>query len=108
MNLCKNGAVLAATSVAPGGVEWQDPCSFVGLLLEHEVERHGSDIMERPVFGCCGEALGVAITKLSVVASSDRAVDATTCIARPSGPRTSGAPLGGLVYSGVWLLGEPS
>ncbi len=58
----RSGAVLAATSVAPGGVEKQDPSRFVGCLLEHEVERHGSDIMEWPVFSCCGEALGVAIT----------------------------------------------
>ena len=99
-----NGAVLAATSVAPGGVEWQDSC----LLLEHDVERHGNDIIERPVCCCCGEALGVEIMKLSVVAGSDRAVDATTCVARPSGPSTSGVPLGELVYSGARLLGEPS
>ena len=103
VNLCRNGAVLAATSVAPG-VEWQDSC----LLLEHEVERHGSDIIERPVCRCCGEALGVEIIKLSVVAGSDRAVDATTCVARPSGPRTLGTPFGELTYDEVWLPWGPS
>ncbi len=92
VNLCMSGAALAATSVALGGVDWQDSC----LLLEHEVERHGSDIIERPVCCCCGEALGVEIMKLSVVAGSDRAVDATTCVARPSGPRTLGTPFGEL------------
>ena len=99
VNLCKNGAVLAATSVALGGVEWQD--SF--LLLEHEVERHGSDIIDRPVCCCCGEALGVEITKLSVVAGSDLAVVATTCVAKPSGPRTLGTPFGELRYDAAGL-----
>jgi len=35
---------------------------FVGALLGHEVDRHGSESIERPVCGCCGEVLGVAIT----------------------------------------------
>ena len=99
VNLCKNGAVLAATSVALGGVEWQD----YFLLLEHEMERHGSDIIDRPVCSCCGEALGVEITKLSVVAGSDLAVVATTCVAEPSGPRTLGAPFGELRYNAAGL-----
>ena len=91
VNLCISGAVLAATSVALGGVDWQDSC----LLLEHEVERHGNDVIDRPVSGCGGDALGVEITKLSVVPGSDLDV-ATICVARPSGPRTLGNPFGEL------------
>ena len=94
-----SGAALAATSVALGGVDWQDSC----LLLEHEVERHGNDITDRPVCCCCGEALGVEITKLSVVAGSDLAVVATTCVAKPSGPRTLGTPFGELTYDAAGL-----
>ena len=78
--------MFATTSVVPGVVD-------IFLLLEHDAERrHGIDVFDRLVSSGFGELLGVWIAKLSVVAGSDPVV-ATSCAARPSGPRTVGAPL---------------